>query len=324
MPNGQILGARFGGGSGFVPNRDIYDARLPGLPTTLKELDLRILVDDESFQFNIKNPAYRKSTAPVVLQTLPHTEARGNLVAALDGFIVKPLSKEMRDERGYSVWVVPKFQLWWNGGPADDWFDKEVLFANEAGPFEREGWVFGEPYWKVRITVRQNAKFPRSEEERIQLEPADISLRPGEIRELTVPNTLQRSWQRAVLLGPGSYALTAEGPVHCEMDPATHSSKGSLSPDVVARPIALLLISPEQKATTDVDIVNAFGWSAQDDRNDLVQLTGKRMFKRANRRFSHSELQPGRHSKTVQFNFYEQRTETFEYTVAPPPLPATK
>jgi hypothetical protein len=132
LPGGQIIGSRFSGGSRHECGRDIFNAHLPALPTTVKRLDLRIVVDDESFQFDLANPAYRKLSALPPLQTLPHTEARGDLVASLDGFTMLPLKDEIRKERGNNYWVKPDFHLWWNGNPADDWFDKQYSYGTAS------------------------------------------------------------------------------------------------------------------------------------------------------------------------------------------------
>lgn len=180
MPNGQILGTAFGGGSWFAAGQDIYQAMMPALPTTIEELDLRIVADDETFQFRVENPAYRRAVTPVFTQTLPVTEARGDLVASMEGFTVKPMSASSRKEQGFNLWVTPKFQLWWKGSPADEWFDKGIAFSNGSGTFNPQGWVFGEPYWKVRITIKRNAKFPRSEEE-----PIETSIPTGKIEQQT-------------------------------------------------------------------------------------------------------------------------------------------
>jgi hypothetical protein len=321
LPNGQILGTRFSGGSWFALGNDLYQGMLPSLPTTIESLDLRILADDESFQFKVKNPAFLKRPAEAALQTLPHTEARGDLVARLEGFAVKSLSHETRNERGYNFWVSPKFQLWWNGSPADDWFDKSVLYANATGRFSSEGWVFGETFWKVRITVQRNAKFPRIEGEELRLESTNVALGEGEIRELAVPTALSGTWPRAVLLGSGSYALTSEGPVICEMDRATHWSKGALSPDVASKGIALLLIGSERDASSNSRLHDPFDFVARDDRDRQLQRFNNQSILRANRFFSLTQLSPLSESKGVRFTFFGKMQETFEYSVAPPSLP---
>jgi hypothetical protein len=323
LPGGQVLGSRFFGGSWHACGYDFYNAALPALPTTIKRLDLRIIVDDESFQFVIRNPAYRKGSALPPIQLLPRTEVRGNLVATLDGFTVRPLDEQMRKERGYNVWVTPKLSLWWNGSPADDWFDKDVSFGNASGYSNVEGWVFGEPYWKVRITVSKNSQFPASKDELIQLEPAELQVAPGEIREIPLSNKALPGWSRALLLGRGSYAMTKDGPANAEVDPVSHRPLG-LSPDVYAREVAVLLIGDEPGSKPGASRrFREAEWFARNDRGQAVRMGNRRHLNKAGRVFEHTELSIGPNTKTVQLTFFARHSETFEYTVTPPSFHAT-
>ena len=321
LPNGQIAGTRFSGGSSFALGNDLYQAMLPSLPTTSKDLDLRVFADDESFRFKVKNPAFLKHPASHALQTLPHTEARGDLVARLEGFTVTSLSEKVRNERGYNFWVTPKLLLWWNGDSADDWFDKTVLYGNASGRFSSERWIFGEPYWKVRISLKRNAKFPRKDGEEIRLESADVHFGEGEIRELTVPTALSETWRRAILLGRGSYALTSEGPVPCQMDPVTHRSTSGMSPDIASHESALLLIGPERDASSSSRLYEPLDFDARDDRGRQLQLMNKQSLLRANRVFGLTQVSPLSESKGVRFTFFRKMEETFEYVVSSPDLP---
>jgi hypothetical protein len=318
LPGGQVLGERFSGAAFHECGFDFCNARLPSLPTTVKRLDLRIVVDEESFRFDVRNPAYRKASALPPIQTLPLNESRGDLVAVLEGFDVHALDEQARKERGYNVWVRPKLRLWWNGSPADEWFDKKVSFGNASGYWNSEGWVFKEPYWKVRITVSKNSKFPTSMDELVQFDPANIRLAPGEIREIPLPQKALSRWSRALLLGHGSYAMTAEGPINAEIDPVSHSPLGP-SPDVLTREVAVLLIGDEAGGKPRASWSSREAeWFARDDQGQPVNIGNRRSLNKAGRIFEHTELSRGPNSKTVQLTFFPRHSEIFEYTVTPP------
>jgi hypothetical protein len=322
LPSGQVIGQRASWRYSKICGYDFYNAALPALPTTVKRLDLRIIADDESFQFDVKNPAYRKSSALPPIQTLPRTETRGKLVATLNGFDVRALDEQARNERGYNTWVTPKLSLWWNGSPADDWFDKEVSFSNASGYWNTEGWVFGEPYWNVRITVSKNSRFPASKDELVHLDPADLQLAPGEIREMPAPQKALPGWSRALLLGPGSYAMTKDGPVNAEIDPVSHRALG-LYPDVSSRNIAVLLIGDEpiNKPGASRRPLEA-EWFSRDNQGRPMRMGNRGHLNKAGRIFEHTELSPEPNSKTVQFTFFPRHSETFEYTLTPPSFQA--
>jgi hypothetical protein len=160
LPDGRKLTAWGGdGGSGYTSYYH-FVSPFNYIPARAKTLRYECKLNEQRFEFEFDNPAYRTDLPVWKSAPLPQTQQSSDLALTLRALNVEHLLGMSEFWRAYPLWTITK-----GGKPAEQWFQIDAEYEDPSGQALRDCGLLSEPVWKVRCSVSRTNNYPFRDDE---------------------------------------------------------------------------------------------------------------------------------------------------------------